>query len=792
MNNQNRSKEELIAALAILEEENKELRNSLKNINSIHSGDLNNKQQEQVDYRDTKEYLELIFNSSPDAALITRLKDGLVIDVNEGFTNLSGFTREETLGLSSIDIKLWKNPEDRQLVVNELLKNGFCANFEAEFIRKDGNSIFGLVSAKVFNVNGVQHITSTIHDITELKRTEETLRKSEIEIQKNYAVLNSIFESSQNVIIFSLDANYCYMAYTNSHKQTMKQIWGVDIEIGMNMLELIGNPDDRKKAKNNFDRVLQGEHLRFEEEYGDSKLQRAFYENIYNPIIDSRGIVIGLSVFVIDISIRKATEEELRINEERYRLLAENSRDVIWTMKLDGTITYVSPAVEQLRGFTVEEAMNQTIDKILTPDSQAIVIDYLQRLNAAFASGVQLESFKGENEYYCKDGSTLWTEVIVYPIPAADRNSVILLGVSRGISERKLAEDALKKSEEKFRSLYANMIDGSALHTLVYDNEGIPVDYRIIDINPAFEAQLVVTRDSVINKTSREAYGVTEPPYLERYARVASTGNPEVFETYFAPLDKYFSISVYCPYKGSFATIFENITERKKAEHDLHIILTKYKVLFDIFPIGITVSDADGNIIESNKIAELILGISREEQEKRKIGGEEWRIIRPDGKTMQASEYASVRALEEKQTVSNVEMGIVKENNKITWLFVSATPIPIEGYGVAIVYIDISERKQIELENTRTQKLLEDSQRIGKIGGWEMNMDTLELKWTQEMYQIHEVDSTFVPSVEKRSIFYTPESIPVIDDAVSKAMTEGKSYEIDSEIITAKGNRRSV
>jgi PAS domain S-box-containing protein len=792
MNYLNRSKEELIADLTLLEHENNELRLSLEKSKSLQSDDFKKKYHTQIDFRESKEYLKLVFNTNPDAALITRLADGMVIDVNEGYTKISGFTREETIGLSSLDIKLWKNPEERQLVVNEILKQGFCANFEAEFVRKDGSSFFGLISAKVFSINDIQHITSTIHDITELKQAEETLRKSEIKIQKNYAVLNSIFESSQNVVIFSLDANYCYIAFTNSHKQTMKQIWGADIEIGMNMLELIGNPDDRKKAKYNFDRVLKGEHLRFEEEYGDSSLQRSHYEDIYNPIFDSKGDIIGLSVFVIDISSRKTTEEKLRINEERYRLLAENSKDVIWTMKLDGSITYISPAVEQLRGFTVEEAMNQTIDKILTPDSQVIVIDYINKISAAFASGLPLESFKGENEYYCKDGSTLWTEVIVYPIPANDLNSVTLLGVSRGISERKQAEEALKKSEEKFRLLYANMIDGSALHTLVYDKKGIPSDYLIVDINPAFEAQIGVSKETVINKTSREAYGVEAPPYLDIYSRVALTGKPEVFETYFAPLDKYFSISVYCPYKGSFATIFENITERRKAEQDLHIILTKYKVLFDIFPIGITISDDNGNIIESNKLAESLIGISREEQEKRKIGGEEWRIIRPDGKTMPVSEFASVRALEEKRTVSNVEMGIVKENNKIIWLFVSATPIPIEGYGVAIVYIDITERKQKEIENIRTQKLLEDSQRIGKIGGWELNMDTLELKWTREMYLIHEVESTFVPSIEMRSIFYTPESIPVIDEAVRKAIKEGKSYEIDSEIITAKGNRRSV
>jgi len=137
-------------------------------------------------------------------------------------------------------------------------------------------------------------------------------------------------------------------------------------------------------------------------------------------------------------------------------------------------------------------------------------------------------------------------------------------------------------------------------------------------------------------------------------------------------------------------------------------------------------------------------------------------------------------------------MGIVKGNNQITWLNVSACPMPIEGYGVAIVYGDITERKLAENERERTQKLLEDSQRIGKIGGWEINLDNMELKWTQEMYHIHEVDLSFEPMIAKRVDFYTPESLPVIDQAFQNAIEQGGSYEVDSEIITAKGNRRSV
>jgi len=106
-----------------------------------------------------------------------------------------------------------------------------------------------------------------------------------------------------------------------------------------------------------------------------------------------------------------------------------------------------------------------------------------------------------------------------------------------------------------------------------------------------------------------------------------------------------------------------------------------------------------------------------------------------------------------------------------------------------VLVSDITKRKQAENESERTQKLLEDSQRIGKIGGWEFNIDTSELKWTKEMYNIHEVDSTFNLTVDQRINFYSPESLAAVDKAVQNAIEHGKSYEIESEIITAKGNQ---
>jgi PAS domain S-box-containing protein len=139
-----------------------------------------------------------------------------------------------------------------------------------------------------------------------------------------------------------------------------------------------------------------------------------------------------------------------------------------------------------------------------------------------------------------------------------------------------------------------------------------------------------------------------------------------------------------------------DITERKKAEEDLRKNLAKYQVLIDTFPIAITISDPEGNIIETNEKALELLGLPREEHLKRKIKGEEWKIIKTDGTIFPPDEYASVKALKENRHVENIEMGIVKSEDEITWINVTAAPVPIEEFGVVIAYSDITELKQME------------------------------------------------------------------------------------------------
>jgi hypothetical protein len=113
------------------------------------------------------------------------------------------------------------------------------------------------------------------------------------------------------VIVFALDTNYKYLAYNSKHDEVMKNIWGKEISIGMNMLDVIGNHNDRSKAKENFDRALNGESFIIVEDYGNEKLSRQSWLDYWSPIRNPDGTIMGLTCFLINNTKQKAAQDKI-------------------------------------------------------------------------------------------------------------------------------------------------------------------------------------------------------------------------------------------------------------------------------------------------------------------------------------------------------------------------------------------------------------------------------------------------------------------------------------------------
>jgi diguanylate cyclase (GGDEF)-like protein/PAS domain S-box-containing protein len=179
------------------------------------------------------------------------------------------------------------------------------------------------------------------------------------------------------------------------------------------------------------------------------------------PLFAEDGQYVGVQITGRDITRHKQMEEALRESEERYRLLAENTSDLIWIVDLNLKYTYMSPAITRMRGYTVEEITGVSIAETMTPAS-------LEAARKTLAEELAMErmenkdvsrSRKLELEMYCKDGSTIWTEMNMKFLRDADGNPIGIQGVTRDISERKQMEQALRESEERYRILAENASD---------------------------------------------------------------------------------------------------------------------------------------------------------------------------------------------------------------------------------------------------------------------------------------------------------------------------------------------
>ena len=194
-----------------------------------------------------------------------------------------------------------------------------------------------------------------------------------------------------------------------------------------------------------------------------------------------------------------------------------------------------------------------------------------------------------------------WLNVCAYPAeahPGAQPEGVV--AVFEDISQQRQLDQSQKASELRFLSLFEAMSEGLALHEMVFSSAGEAVNYRILDVNPAYEAQTSIERERVVGKLATDAYGLVAAPFLEIYARVARTQQPIKFEQYFEPLKRHFLIKVFSPAPNQFATVFSDITERLLLEQTLRESKTLITSVVDSLTEHVAVVDAHGVIISVN------------------------------------------------------------------------------------------------------------------------------------------------------------------------------------------------
>lgn len=281
----------------------------------------------------------------------------------------------------------------------------------------------------------------------------------------------------------------------------------------------------------------------------------------------------GLVSVVRDISGRLAARDSqeagaCNLREQRYDVVAAG----IVVQNAAREIVYANEAAERILGMPKELLYGKTSDD---PVWQAVDEEGNPFPPEKYPTSITIRT--GIAVHNCvfgirhgKSGERRWLLVNAQPIyDAAAQRLVEAVATFLDITEMRRVQQALHDSEDRFRSLFSNMAEGVALHELVLGAQGMPENYRIMEVNESYERILGVNRAEIIGKLATEAYAAEEPPYLAEFCQTAQEGKSVVLERYFAPMDKHFLISVAPWGEQGFATIFLDITKLKKAEQDM-------------------------------------------------------------------------------------------------------------------------------------------------------------------------------------------------------------------------------
>ena len=309
----------------------------------------------------SEEKFRKAFYTSPDAVSISRLEDGMFVSVNPGFTRLTGYTEDETIGRTAPACNIWDRIEDRERLVAALQRDGSVTDFEAAFRIKGDAIRYGLMSASIIDLNDVPHILNITRDVTDHRKAQDALRES----------------------------------------------------------------------------------------------------------------------------------------ENKYRLLADNAKDVIFVLDMALLFTYISPSVQTLLGYDPDEVLAQSTDDILTPDSRSVVMETFTEVMNNEQSGQKELSRTLQLHTVKKDGTTVPVEVKLSFIRDEHEEPVGILGVTRDISERVEAEERLKDTLKRLRKAVGATVQ--VMGTAVESRDPYTAGHqrRVADLARTIATEMGLPRDQI-------------------------------------------------------------------------------------------------------------------------------------------------------------------------------------------------------------------------------------------------------------------------------------------------------
>ncbi|MBI5577853.1 MAG: PAS domain S-box protein [Deltaproteobacteria bacterium] len=539
----------------------------------------------------SEEKFRLVFHTSPDSINLNRLSDGMCIDINEGFTKLMGYTREEVIGKTSLDLNIWDDPKDRERLVNGLKKVGYVENLEARFRRKDGQTGIGLMSARILTMNQEKVILSITRNITGRKKVEEALRESE---ERHRQIVESLTDAilarSGDVIVYANPA--ALRLFRASHAGEL---------VGKSYLDLV-YPDDRPES---IERIRKGLNEKW---IGPLREHRVMTLDGQVVQVESLGVPIQYQgqtqIFGIlrDITDRKQAERAIERSEREKGMILNSTAENFLYFDLDLRVQWANQAAAKSVGQKPEELIGRHCYEIWHQQNEPC-----QNCPVIKARETGLPQ---QSETTTPDGRH-W---IGRGYPVFDEHGKIagLTELVQDITQLKQTENALKVSVEKYRLLIENQTD----LVVKVDPHG-----NFLFVSPSYCEAFGKSEQELLGKgflplvheedrvaTAEAMKALYHPPYVCYVEQRAMTRSGWRWLGWAdkALLDE----------NGKVAAIIgvgRDITERKYAEEALRESEARFRTAFENTAVGMVLIGLDGVTIEANTAMAQMLGYTIQE-----------------------------------------------------------------------------------------------------------------------------------------------------------------------------------
>jgi PAS domain S-box-containing protein len=554
--------------------------------------DITNRKKIEQELKLSEELFRKAFVTSPDAININRLHDGLYISINNGFTNIMGYSETEVVGKTSLELNIWQHASDRQRLLELLIKEGHADNLEANFIAKNGEIKKGLMSATIIELGGEKNILSITRDISERESIHHALLKNQYYLEKaqDLGKIGTWEMDLLNENLFWTDETYI--------------IFGIPVGTPLNLkrfLECV-HPEDRDAVIKSWKAALQGEIYDIEHRIiRDNEIQ--WVREKADIEFDAKKKPIQAIGIVQDITERKNIEEALKESEEKYRLIVEHANDGI-EITQDDKIIYSNARFANMLGYTQEEITNVSFCQIFSDDAKI----YLNQRQKNRQQGKHVLNHY-ETTFLTKNNDVLNVEINYQIIEFKGKPATF--AIIRDITESKEMEFELRK--------LSTAVEQSPSQIVITDLNGI-FEY----VNPKFTEITGYSQEDVEGECPRILKSCVLP--LDMYKELWDTIlSGKTWKGEFLNIkkngEKYWENAAITPIvdkEGNpthFLKVAEDITEWKNIEEALRQSEEKYRLLVENANDGIIISQEDQFIYTNARFAQ-IMGYNHDELNK--------------------------------------------------------------------------------------------------------------------------------------------------------------------------------